>query len=174
MKKNKTKLAVKYEVFIPLINLLLFESVKTPKFKKDFENLSEEFVFANHFFKEVDPENEEYFRSNIYYFFNNLEIEKRPLITKIVTESEIFLSILMLKSIFKDKQNKSNHDEDFLFEINTFLFQGKISDSIYLFIYYQVEDIFGYNFSDTKIITKQQYEDLIVDLCNPKQPLYNH
>lgn len=169
MKNTKTNSAVEYEVFIPLVNLLLFNTTETPKFKEDFENLSEEFVSVNHFYKEADPKNEKYLEKNILYFLNNLEIENRKQIKEIIINSEVFIFSLMIKKIFENEATKCM--ENSLNELNEFSNQGKITNSIYSFINYQMKDIFEYDFSQMKVITNLQYDNLIYELCNPKKQL---
>lgn len=169
MKNTKTSSAVEYEVFIPLVNLLLFNITGTPKFKEDFENLSEEFVSVNHFYKEADPENEKYLEKNILYFVNSLEIENRKHIKEIIINSEVFIYTMMLKKIFENEPTKCM--ENSLNELNEFSYQGKITDLIYSFINYQMKYVFEYDFSQTKVITNLQYDYLIYELCNPKKQL---
>ena len=43
MKRTKSNIKVKSEVFTPLVNLLLFNEFKTPDFNSENEKLSEEY-----------------------------------------------------------------------------------------------------------------------------------
>ena len=46
MKRTKSNIKVKSEVFTPLVNLLLFNEFKTPDFNSENEKLSEEYIEA--------------------------------------------------------------------------------------------------------------------------------
>ena len=75
----------------------------------------------------------------------------------------------MIKKIFENEATKCM--ENSLNELNEFSNQGKITNSIYSFINYQMKDIFEYDFSQMKVITNLQYDNLIYELCNPKKQL---
>ena len=87
--------------------------------------------------------------------------------------SNFVSNMLLLKDIFNMDKSKTSPTEDFFIELNTFLIEGKIGFYFLFFIKYQIEDVFGYDFSDNKVISKQQYDGLIAELCNPKKPTFN-
>ena len=73
MKNKKTNQRVKYKVFIPLVNLLLFNRTENPQFDTEIENLSKGFIEANHYFKNIDPENESYLEKCINDLLKDLD-----------------------------------------------------------------------------------------------------
>lgn len=173
MKNKKTNQRVKYKVFIPLVNLLLFNRTENPQFDTEIENLSKEFIEANHYFKNIDPENESYLEKCINDLLKDLDRKKRVALSELVMRSNFVSNMLFLKDIFNIDKSKTSPTEDFFIELNTFLIEGKIGFYFLFFIKYQIEDVFGYDFSDNKVISKQQYDGLIAELCNPKKSTFN-
>lgn len=173
LKNKKTNQKVKYKAFIPLVNLLLFNRTENPIFGTEIENLGGEYLEANQYLKNIDSQNETYFKKCINNFLKVLDKKNRRVLCGILMDSDLVSNMLMVNNIFNFDKSKSNPTEDFYLELNTFLIEGKIGFYFYLFIKYQVEGIFGYDFSDNKVISKEQYENLIVDLCNPKKPTFN-
>jgi len=173
MKNKKTNQRVKYKAFIPLVNILLFNRTENPQFDTEIENLSEEFIEANHNFKNIDSEDETYFEKCINDFLKDLDRKKREVLSEIVMDSDFVSNMLMLNNFLNIDNSKISPTEDFYIELNTFLIEGKIGFYFCYFIKYQIEDVFGYDFSDNKVISKEQYDDLIAVLCNPKKPTFN-
>ena len=84
MKRTKSNIKVKSEVFIPLVNLLLFNETKTPDFNSENEKLSEEYLEAVKTVDQMDVGDNAFFVGRIQFYLSELLITGRKYIFDII------------------------------------------------------------------------------------------
>ena len=99
--KNKFKISdKKFNVFIPLVNLLLFESFNFPDFESGNENLSENFIEILKSVEGIDLNGNDFIRTRILYFLLGLNIKSREEIFEIIIENEMYTHSMSISYSF--------------------------------------------------------------------------
>jgi|GEM_PF-4557882 len=175
--KNHTPVQDKdFEVFIPLINLFLFNSSGYPKFKSNSENLSTSYNLAQEFDKQHPIEENGFYLNILYTFLVDLDDIQRNSISNIILKNDGYLA--GMSRIYAIDNECLNGDSDTIFEENilpdliSFNKSGTFNKNILLYLIFHFENIFDFEFSNTKIITKEQYDNLIEQLCATKDFKY--
>ena len=86
MKRTKSNIKVKSEVFTPLVNLLLFNEFKTPDFNSENEKLSEEYIEAVKTVDQIDIGENTFFMGRIQYYLSELLVTGRKHIFDIILD----------------------------------------------------------------------------------------
>ena len=79
-KKNTARQDEKLNVFVPFVNLLLFEKFESPNFNSENVKLSENFIEAVNEINETSIDSSDYFKMKVQYFITELSEVKRRLI----------------------------------------------------------------------------------------------
>lgn len=177
MKNTKSNAEHEYEVLIPLVNLLLFDKFDSLDFDSDHEKLSDNFIEA---IKTTNPTEIEdnFFTNRVYFYLKELSPERRENLFNIIFNNDIFISTLTIGNLFSnklspDEKNTFSIQNKIIIDLLNFREEAKLSKSILLYFTIYFLSIFEYKFSDSKIITKFEYDDLIRNLMYLKEPTLN-
>lgn len=168
-KKNFRPKDEKLNVFVPFINLLLFEKLESPDFDSEYEKLSENFLEAVKLINQTSIDVSDYFKTKMYYFISGLSAGGRQEVFKNIVENSLFISILSFRYILSNKLSM-NEESTFLSQKEIFgnLFdfkdQAKISKDIWCFFGMYFEHIFYVDRCDEKSISTMEYRNLIENL----------
>lgn len=172
--KNKFKISdKKFNVFIPLVNLLLFESFNFPDFESGNENLSENFIEILKSVEGIDLNGNDFIRTRILYFLLGLNIKSREEIFEIIIENEMYTHAMSISYALENNRSMNSNStplsqETFFLELVEFKFNGVLNKVILVYFIFHFEDIFGFKFSDNKYITKNDYVNILENLCKEK------
>ncbi len=165
MKENKSSATLEHQVLLPLFNLLLFDKHDSPDFNSDHEVLSNNFVEA---FKTDNPTEieENFFTKRIYFYLKELSTKERENVFNILFNNDVYISTLTIGNLFSnklspDEKNTISTQNKILADLLNYKEEAKISKNILLYFSLQFVSIFEYKFSDSKIITKFEYYDII-------------
>ena len=165
MKNNKSNPAPEYDVLIPLVNLLLFDKHDSLDFDSDHEKLSDNFIEA---VKTINPTEIEhnFFTNRAFFYLKELSPERRENLFKIIFNNDIFISTLTIGNLFSnklspDEKNTTSTQNKILVDLLNYREEAKLSKTILLYFSLSFISIFEYNFSDSEIITKFEYDDII-------------
>lgn len=96
MKRTKSNIKVKSEVFTPLVNLLLFNEFKTPDFNSENEKLSEEYIEAVKTVDQMDIGENIFFMGRIQFYLSELLVTGRKHIFDIILEKEPYIMTMVI------------------------------------------------------------------------------
>lgn len=169
-KKNFRLKDEKFNVFIPLVNLLLFDKVETPDFDFEDEKLSENFT---KFLKSKDFDNleeNEFFKTRILNFLSDLEFFRRDVIFQIILENFAYFQTILFAHVVDN--NKSINKEiielskiKLMSEFADFKFEGTLGKEIYNYFIFHFEVILYYNFTDNTKVLEREYLEIIKNIC---------
>ena len=176
MKNTKSNPAHKYEVLIPLVNLLLFDSSDSLDFESNYEKLSDNFIEA---FNTTNPTEIEdnFFTKRVYFYLKELSPKGRENLFNVIFNNDIFISTLTIGNLLEnglkpDEKNTLSIQNKILIDLLNYREEAKFSRSLLLYFILQFEFIFYYEFSDSKIITKIEYNNIIDRLDSFKEPTF--
>lgn len=172
-KKNFRLKDEKFNVFIPLVNLLLFDKLETSNFDSGNEKLSENFTkflkSKNHF----NIEENEFFKTRILNFLSDLEFFKRDVIFQIILENKAYFQSVLFAHIVDN--NSSVNKEAFLQaeiklmrEFKDFKIEGKLGKEIYYYFVFHFEGILFFEFVNNTRVLKSEYLEIIQNICREK------
>ena len=177
MKNNKSNLAHEYEVLFPLVNLLLFDNSDSLDFESNYEKLSDNFIEA---FNTTNPTEIEdnFFTKRVYFYLKELSPKGRELLFNVIFNNDIFISTLTIGNLLEnglspDEKNTLSIQNKILIDLLNYREEAKFSRSLVLYFILQFEFIFYFEFSDSKIITKIEYNSIIDRLGSFKEPTFN-
>lgn len=172
-KKNFRQKDEKFNVFIPLVNLLLFDKLETPDFDSENEKLSENFTkfmkSENHF----NIEENEFFKTRILNFLSDLEFFKRDVIFQIILENKAYFQSLLFAYIVDNnlclnKETFQQTETRLLREFGDFKFERKLGKEIYYYFVFHFEGILFYEFENKTRVLKSEYLEIIENICREK------
>lgn len=172
--KNKFKINdKKFNVFIPLVNLLLFESINPPDFDSGNENLSKDFIETHKSIEGIDLNENEFFRTRILYFLSGLNIKSRKEIFEIIIENEMYTHAMSISYALGNNRSMNSNSislgqEKILLELVEFKFDGVLSKVLLVYFIFHFEDIFDFKFSEKNYISKNDYDNIVENLCKEK------
>ena len=177
MKNNKSNLAHEYEVLFPLVNLLLFDNSDSLDFESNYEKLSDNFIEA---FNTTNPTEIEdnFFTKRVYFYLKELSPKGREHLFNVIFNNDIFISTLTIGNLLEnglspDEKNTLSIQNKILIDLLNYREEAKFSRSLVLYFILQFEFIFYFEFSDSKIITKIEYNSIIDRLGSFKEPTFN-
>ena len=173
MKRTKSNIKVKSEVFTPLVNLLLFNEFKTPDFNSENEKLSEEYIEAVKTVDQMDIGENIFFMGRIQFYLSELLVTGRKHIFDIILEKEPYIMTMVIFNIMENnlqinEENSFLSQKKILMDLIDFNENGKFNRVILLFFIFQFEHIMYLEFTDQHNISKDEYNKLIESLCELK------
>lgn len=176
MKNTKSNPAHKYEVLIPLVNLLLFDSSDSLDFESNYEKLSDNFIEAINTTNPTEIE-DNFFTKRVYFYLKELSPKGREHLFNVIFNNDIFISTLvitdlMVNGLLMDEKNTLSIQNKILIDLLNYREEAKFSRSLLLYFILQFEFIFYYEFSDSKIISKIEYNNIIDRLGSFKEPTF--
>ena len=157
MKNNKSNPAHKYEVLIPLVNLLLFDSSNSLDFVSNYEKLSDNFIEA---INTTNPTEigDNFFTKRVHFYLKELSPKGREHLFNVIFNNDIFISTLTIGNLLEnglspDEKNTLSIQNKILIDLLNYREEAKFSRFLVLYFILQFEFIFYYEFSDSKIIT---------------------
>ena len=168
-KKNFSPKDEKLNVFVPFVNLLLFEKLESPDFDSEYEKLSKNFLEAVKLINQTSIDFSDYFKIKMYYFITGLSAGGRQEVFENIIENNLFITTLSVRYILSNNLSM-NEESTFLSqkEIISNLFdfkdQAKISKDIWCFFGMYFEHIFYVDRCDEKSISSMEYRNLIENL----------
>jgi len=176
MKNNKSNLAHEYEVLFPLVNLLLFDNSDSLDFESNYEKLSDNFIEA---FNTTNPTEIEdnFFTKRVYFYLKELSPKGREHLFNVIFNNDIFISTLTIGNLLEngllpDEKNTLSIQNKILIDLLNYREEAKFSRSLVMYFILQFEFIFYYEFSDSKIISKIEYNNIIDRLGSFKEPTF--
>ena len=175
MKKNKnfTTKDEKLNVFLPFVNLLLFEKFESPNFYSENVKLSEDFIEAVDKISETSIDSSNYFKMKVQYFISELSEVNRQLIFDYIIKNELFMSAMSITYII---ENNLSMNKESLLIIHTeilknlldFNIKGEMSKVVFYFFSLYFEYVFYVESSDEKYISQSGYNNLTENILkNP-------
>ena len=173
MKRTKSNIKVKSEVFTPLVNLLLFNEFKTPDFNSENEKLSEEYIEAVKTVDQMDIGENIFFMGRIQFYLSELLVTGRKHIFDIILEKEPYIMTMVIFNIMENnlqinEENSFLSQKKILMDLIDFNENGKFNRVILLFFIFQFEYIMYLEFTDKHNISKDEYNKLIESLSELK------
>ncbi len=169
-KKNFRLKDEKFNVFIPLVNLLLFDKLESPDFDSEYEKLSENFIeFLNS--KDFDNlEENEFFKTRIFNFLSDLDFFRRDVIFRIILENSAYFQTILFAHVVDNNKsiNKEIIEQSKIKLINEFVdfkFDGTLGKEIYYYFIFNFEGILFYNFTDNTKVFEREYLNIIENIC---------
>lgn len=176
MKNIKSNPAHEYEVLFPLVNLLLFDSSDSLDFESNYEKLSDNFIEA---FNTTNPTEIEdnFFTKRVYFYLKELSPKGREHLFNVIFNNDIFISTLTIGNLLEngllpDEKNTLSIQNKILIDLLNYREEAKFSRSLVMYFILQFEFIFYYEFSDSKIISKIEYNNIIDRLGSFKEPTF--
>jgi hypothetical protein len=168
-KKNFRPKDEKFNVFVPLVNLLLFEKFESPGFESDNEKLSQNFIEATKITNQKAIEENYFFINTIYNFLTKLSDEQRAQVYNNIVENDVYIGATRIIYIMKD--NLSFDEEstfisqaEILKDLFEFKEEVKLSKAVFYYFIFQFEHIMYLIFSDLLNISKTEYENIISNI----------
>ena len=173
MKRTKSNIKVKSEVFTPLVNLLLFNEFKTSDFNSENEKLSEEYIEAVKTVDQMDIGENIFFMGRIQFYLSELLVTGRKHIFDIILEKEPYIMTMVIFNIMENnlqinEENSFLSQKKILMDLIDFNENGKFNRVILLFFIFQFEHIMYLEFTDKHNISKDEYNKLIESLSELK------
>lgn len=173
MKKTKSNIKVKSEVFIPLVNLLLFNETKTPDFNSENEKVTEEYLEAVKTADQMNVEENTFFMERIQFYLSELLITGRKHIFDIILEKEPYVMTMAFLNMLENnlqinEENSFLSQKKVLMDLIDFYENGKLNRVIVLFFIFQFERIMYLELNDKHNISKDEYNKLIESLSEFK------
>jgi hypothetical protein len=159
----------KFNVFIPLVNLLLFEKFESPDFESEKEKLSDNFIEAIEIINQNIIEENHFFTKRIYYFIKELTAEQREKVCYAIVESDVYIATMTIAYIIEhnlsmDEESTFLSQAEVLNNVFEFRLEAKLSKTIFYFFIFHLEHIMYLKFSDEQNISKTEYIDVIKNL----------
>jgi len=172
-KRTKSNIKVKSEVFIPLVNLLLFNETKTPDFNSENEKVTEEYLEAVKIVDQMDVEENKFFMERIQFYLSELLITGRKHIFDIILEKEPYVMTMAFLNMLENnlqinEENSFLSQKKVLMDLIDFYENGKLNRVIVLFFIFQFERIMYLELNDKHNISKEEYNNLIESLSEFK------
>lgn len=169
-KKNFKLKDEKFNVFIPLVNLLLLDKVETPDFNSDSEKLSENFI---KFLKTKNFDNieeNEFFKTRILNFLSDLDFFRRDVIFRIILENIAYFQTILFAHVVDNNKSISKEIIEqskikLINEFADFKFEGTLGKEIYNYFIFHFEVILYYNFTDNTKVLEREYLEIIENIC---------
>jgi len=163
----------KFTVFIPLVNLLLFDSLDSPEFDSESEKLSENFIKFLKTKKNDNLEENEFFKTRILGFLSDLEFFSRDIIFKIILENNVYFQSIIFSYIIDNaltfnKETYQKAEIKLLEEFGYFKFEGKLGKEIYYYFVFHFEGILFFEFANNSHVLKSEYVEIIQNICREK------
>lgn len=176
MKNTKSNPAHKYEVLFPLVNLLLFDSSDSLDFESNYEKLSDNFIEAINTTNPTEIE-DNFFTKRVYFYLKELSPKGREHLFNVIFNNDIFISTLTIGNLLEngllpDEKNTLSIQNKILIDLLNYREEAKFSRSLVMYFILQFEFIFYYEFSDSKIISKIEYNNIIDRLGSFKEPTF--
>ena len=173
MKRTKSNIKVKSEVFTPLVNLLLFNEFKTPDFNSENEKLSEEYIEAVKTVDQMDIGENIFFMGRIQFYLSELLVPARKHIFDIILEKEPYIMTMVIFNIMENnlqinEENSFLSQKKILMDLIDFNENCKFNRVILLFYIFQFEHIMYLELNDKHNISKDEYNKLIESLSELK------
>lgn len=173
MKRTKSNIKVKSEVFTPLVNLLLFNETKTPDFNSENEKVTEEYIEAVKTVDQMDIGENIFFMGRIQFYLSELLITGRKHIFDIILEKEPYVMTMAFLNMLENnlqinEENSFLSQKKVLMDLIDFYENGKLNRVILLFFIFQFEHIMYLEFTDKHNISKDEYDNLIKGLSELK------
>jgi hypothetical protein len=173
--KNKkfTSKDEKLNVFVPFVNLLLFEKFESPNFYSENAKLSENFIEAVNEINETSIDSSDYFKMKVQYFITELSEAKRRLIFDSIIINELFMSAMSFTYTIENNLSMNNESSlishtEILKNLLDFTIKGEMSKVLFYFFGLYFEHIFYVESSDEKYISQTAYDNLFENLLkNP-------
>lgn len=177
MKNNKSNPAHEYEVLIPLVNLLLFEKFDAPDFEYKYEKLSNDFIEATKTINQDTIEENNFFTKRVFYFLTELSAEQREQVYYIIVDNDLYIGAMSMSYIIEhnlsmDEESSFLSQAEILKNAFEFKDDAKMSKTIFYYFIFQFEHIMYLKFSDSKIITELEYNNIIDKLGSIKEPTF--
>ena len=168
MKKNKncTPKDKKLNVFVPFVNLLLFEKFESPNFNSDNEKLSENYIEAAMTNNQTNLEFNDFFIDRFCYFLSQLSEVGRQQVCDNIIENDLYITsfsigYMMENDLSIDQENSFTGLEEIFKKLFDFKIEGKLSLVLFYFFTFNFEYIFNTKFSEQQNILKKEYNFLI-------------
>ena len=105
------------------------------------------------------------------------QVNRRLRLFKIIFNNDAYISTLTITNLFlnditPDEKNTFSIQNKIIIDLLNFREEAKLSKSILLYFTIYFLSIFEYKFSDSKTITKFEYNDLIHNLTNLKESTF--
>ncbi|UGS21827.1 hypothetical protein [Flavobacterium cyclinae] len=176
MKNIKSNPAHEYEVLFPLVNLLLFDSSDSLDFESNYEKLSDNFIEAINTTNPTEIE-DNFFTKRVYFYLKELSPKGREHLFNVIFNNDIFISTLTIGNLLEngllpDEKNTLSIQNKILIDLLNYREEAKFSRSLVMYFILQFEFIFYYEFSDSKIISKIEYNNIIDRLGSFKEPTF--
>lgn len=159
----------KFNVFVPLVNLLLFEKFESPGFESENEKLSQNFIEATKTTNQKAIEENYFFTNTIYNFLTKLSDEQRAQVYYNIIDNDAYIGATTIVYIMKD--NLSFDEEstfisqtEILKDLFEFKDEVKLSKAVFYYFIFQFEHIMYLIFSDLLNISKTEYENIISNI----------
>jgi len=173
--KNKkfTSKDEKLHVFVPFVNLLLFEKFESPNFNSDNEKLSENYIEAVKIINDTSIDSSDYFKMKVQYFITELSEVKRRLIFDSIIKNDLFMSAMSITYIIENnlsmnKESSLISHTEILKNLLDFTVKGEMSKVLFYFFTLYFEHIFYLESSDENYISQTEYDNLFENLLkNP-------
>ncbi|MBB1192061.1 hypothetical protein DNC80_00030 [Flavobacterium sp. SOK18b] len=175
MKKNKNFIPKdeKLHVFVPFVNLLLFEKFESPNFYLENAKLSENFIEAVKIINDTSIDSSDYFKMKVQYFITELSEGKRRLIFDSIIQNELFMSAMSFTYTIENNLSMNNESSlishtEILKNLLNFTIKGEMSKVLFYFFGLYFEHIFYVESSDENYISQTAYDNLFENLLkNP-------
>ena len=173
MKRTKSNIKVKSEIFIPLVNLLLFNETKTPDFNSENEKVTEEYLEAVKTVDQMNVEENIFFMERIQFYLSELLITGRKHIFDFILEKEPYVMTMAFLNMLENnlqinEENSFLSQKKVLMDLIDFYENGKLNRVIVLFFIFQFERIMYLELNDKHNISKDEYNKLIESLSELK------
>ena len=172
-KKNTARQDEKLNVFVPFVNLLLFEKFESPNFNSENTKLSENFIEAVNEINETSIDSSDYFKMKVQYFITELSEVKRRLIFDSIIQNELFMSTMSFTYTIENNLSMNNESSlishtEILKNLLDFTIKGEMSKVLFYFFSLYFEHIFYVESSDENYISQTAYDNLFENLLkNP-------
>lgn len=163
----------KFNVFIPLVNLLLFEKIESPEFEFEHEKLSNNFIDATKIINQKTIEENYFFTNTIYNFLTKLSDEQRAQVYFNIVENDEYIGAtsiiyIMENNLSMDEESSFLSQVEILKSLLEFKDNSKLSKTIFYYFIFQFEHIMYLKFSDLQNISKTEYENIISNIGDNK------
>ena len=172
-KKNAAPQDEKLNVFVPFVNLLLFEKFESPNFYSENAKLSENYIEAVNKINETSIDSSDYFKMKFQYFISELSEGKRRLIFDSIIKNDLFMSAMSVTYIIENnlsmnKESSLISHTEILKNLLDFTIKGEMSKVLFYFFSLYFEHIFYVESSDENYISQTAYDNLFENLLkNP-------
>ena len=168
-KKNAAPQDEKLNVFVPFVNLLLFEKFESPNFYSDNEKLSENYIEAVKIINDTSIDSSDYFKMKFQYFISELSEVNRRLIFDSIIKNDLFMSAMSITYIIEsnlsmNKESSLISHTEILKNLLDFTVKGEMSKVLFYFFTIYFEHVFYVESSNEKYISQTEYDNLIENI----------